>query len=121
MHQNGLSYLIIELEDSGQPVQGIQPKNNNKGNPQMFGKRLSTLWICPICPFHPIYPTHPIYPFFPEFTQFVQSALFAQFVQFGKSAQFTQTTLTTLTNQNTQTTFQLAFQNMLSTWKFVNL
>ena len=43
MHQNGLSYLIIELEDSGQPVQGIQPKNNNKGNPQMFGKRLSTL------------------------------------------------------------------------------
>ena len=36
MHQNGLSYLIIELEDSGQPVQGIQPKNNNNGKGQMF-------------------------------------------------------------------------------------
>ena len=31
------------------------------------------------------------------------------------------TTQTTQTNQKTQTTSQLAFQNMLSTWKFVNL
>ena len=26
---------MIELEDSGQPVQGIQPKNNNNGKAQM--------------------------------------------------------------------------------------
>ena len=35
--ENGVSYLIIELEDSGQPVQGTQPKtNNNAGKAQMF-------------------------------------------------------------------------------------
>ena len=28
--------MIIELEDSGQPVQGIEPKNNNNGKAQMF-------------------------------------------------------------------------------------
>ena len=56
--------------------------------------------------------------FFISTASFAQSAFFAQFVQF---AQFTQTTLTTLTNQNTQTIFQLAFPNMLSTCKFVNL
>ena len=42
-HHKGLSFQIIELEDSGLPQQGILPahfsqKNNNKGNPQMFGK-----------------------------------------------------------------------------------
>ena len=35
MQQNGVSYLIIELEDSGQPQQGILPKNNNKGKAQI--------------------------------------------------------------------------------------
>ena len=31
-----VSYLIIELEDSGQPVQGIQPKKNNYGKAQII-------------------------------------------------------------------------------------
>ena len=44
MHWNGLSYLIIVLEDSSQPVQGIQPKNNNNGKAQMFVILLASMW-----------------------------------------------------------------------------
>ena len=44
MQKNGAPYLIFELEDSGQPVQGFQPKNNNNGKAQMFVILLASVW-----------------------------------------------------------------------------
>ena len=36
--------MIIEPEDSCQPVQGIKPKNYNNGKAQMFVILLASMW-----------------------------------------------------------------------------
>ena len=45
---SGVSYLIFELDDSGQPEQGMQPKNKNNSKPQMYVILLASMCIARI-------------------------------------------------------------------------